>query len=1081
MIAAICDLTRVLHVVLGYTSDLRQREWTYYVSGRKSDLASALQAVVAYFGWKKVNVATSATSQLSGVAALLEQQTNCTYKVYDFTLDSPTSIENTVGKGLRLSGNRVSVLLTDPETTQVIINAQYRKSIGDVGFGNVLSLFSSLFPLSPQVPTAFTGSVVLAESGLETVETVGELYTQWLAQAARLLTTSAGINRKAHSQTNYTLVNIQAGLRIPVGFVNFTIVSLTQPVLFLGNTTAVPNNADLALQVSGNFGVDNVVAQLLNARFYYYGALLAVEQINATPGLLENFRLELFNFTAGVNIWNYTFVYRHLYPVRTQLGLAVLGGNGSGVTLGLQALLTSIGYKGPVIGSVNTADVLSDRQEFPSFVRVCGPDKRMTVVYLEMFKRFGWKHCGLFVTNETWGLGFRSVFAALAAQHNITIVNTMQVLPSPILTLDSLREHSANFLDFIASKARVLVVVVNTNAIFLIDYLYELGLRAGDLQVVANEWLLLNYFTTNDTQVNRRRSELLRGAIQITPVSFVGELGAHVRATYHEKYQVQAPVYACLYYDSVLAVALALDQVIRTGKDYVDPTVLMKSLRGSRFVGCTGTVTFDRETNDRSLMAYNILNAQFAGNHSYVTNITTVAVYDPTSTILFRTYTDLIWCDGTTKVPLALRVSTIGCPHEDRFDQDFAKGRYLLWSMCVTVGLLTALCTAVAWRVIWNHPLAQLHEQRELALNDVVVMLGICLELLQYLSLGPALPLPADFRKWVLLTTLDWEQRHTGLYVRVWLAVTSAVGVSVLASLVVLFNVDFLLERVPGARCIGEVCETAFYFCCNWLFLPIVSIYLEVFTCVRAVGPDFSDSYLQADCYERCWQDGHIVYVSISSVILLLYLPAAVVLKPLWQEIQPTLNIKAGPVFLMLQSMHQVCVLLLSKAVRRTSALVHCCLFLGLTAALLAFSLLTQSYNYRRTLFWYVLGLIALEWSSLLSLVSTLSNAAPNGLLIGLLAGGWGAIVLFGSIYQRLRIPSLLYRKKGVDTRYLFRFAFKPTTPSILAALYQSFQAVNHPCQLTSTGNKYFIGPETLYDGPSGLRRQPGVISTTVD
>ena len=187
-------------------------------------------------------------------------------------------------------------------------------------------------------------------------------------------------------------------------------------------------------------------------------------------------------------------------------------------------------------------------------------------------------------------------------------------------------------------------------------------------------------------------------------------------------------------------------------------------------MGCSGTVTFDRETNGRSPMSYNILNAQFAGNDSFVTNITTVGVYDPTSTVLFRLYSDLIWCDGTTTVPLDMRISTIGCLHEDRFDKKFEKGQYLLWGICAFVFPHTSLFTVIIWRVLWNRPLKPLQDKHEMEINDVLVLLGLCVELLQYLSLGPELNFATlEVFKYVYISSFSFGSFHV-----LWIVVASA-------------------------------------------------------------------------------------------------------------------------------------------------------------------------------------------------------------------------------------------------------------------------------------------------------------------
>jgi hypothetical protein len=55
-------------------------------------------------------------------------------------------------------------------------------------------------------------------------------------------------------------------------------------------------------------------------------------------------------------------------------------------------------------------------------------------------------------------------------------------------------------------------------------------------------------------------------------------------------------------------------------------------------------------------------------------------------------------------------------------------------------------------------------------------------------------------------------------------------------------------------------------------------------------------------------------------------------------------------------------------------------------------------------------------------------------------------MLLIGGLYQILRVQSLLYRPKGIDTFYLFKFAFKPTTPELARHLQDQFQKYSNMC-----------------------------------
>ena len=1074
VLAEMCQTAAVVHLVLGHVSDMRYYDQTYYITGRQEDLANAINSLLQHFSWNKANLITDDSIGIEQVKVLLSSSFTPIYTFFSFTLTDTASIERNVGQEIRRSGNRICVLLTSSSLTPTILTAQYNKQIGGAGFANVLLHRSALELGTSTVPSIHTGSLVVTEEEMVGTRSMKEVYFRTLQEIAFMYSSFSDkmrikyfLDQKyplKYRSAPFCIENMQNGSRVLVGKITGNEVNFTSNPVFLGNTTEIPRNTRTPLQISGNFGVRNVATISSTAHNYYRGALLAVQQIANMSNILKNFELELYNFTAGVTVWNYDFAYGNVYPNRDKLGLAVLSGTSSGVTVKLISLLNDLNFSGPIIGSSNTVNSLSSRSNFPTFARTVLADSFITNVYLQMFKMFGWTTCGLFVSNETWGLGFKADFTKLAESNGIRIANDpiLQVLPTPIPTIDTLRNYTANFLDFINTKARVLIIVVNNNAILTIDYLYELGLRAGDLQVVANEWMTLGLVTTNDTEVNRRRSELLRGVIQFAPAAFLGSFGARVRSDYIEMYNYQPPTYSCFFYDSALAVAYALDQTIEAGQDYANPAVLMKSLRGTRFVGCTGTVTFQADTNDRAPMQYNVLNAQFGSNDSYITNFTSVGVYDPTSSLVFRFTSDVVWCDGGTDVPEDLRKSSIGCPFEDKYDHDFPKGRGLLYGVCFGITLLTALMTGVIWRLWWNRPVTHLTEPKEISIQDVVLMLGLGIELIQYISIGPDLTyFSSALASLFSVTTLDVQtflSFKNGGFGVIWTLVFGVVVMWVLMCVIVFCHLDYHLEWLPCCGFVGDVSEMAIPFIGNWLFVPITAVLLDVFQCVHGVGLSsqsltFLDSYLYNDCYLSCWQGLHIFYILASSISLAIYLPAAVLLRPLWQELQDHLHIHTFPSFLLVKSTFEVLLISLNKAVKITNPTIHTCLYLVMFGLLLAFSIRFQCYGYRRIALWHRLILGVVIWSGFLALVSQLAESTSVGLFILLLIG-WVGVVVLGVIYQIRRIPSLLYRKPGVDVSNLFRFAFKRATAEIMSALRDNFERVGHRNSVVVLGNR---------------------------
>ena len=80
---------------------------------------------------------------------------------------------------------------------------------------------------------------------------------------------------------------------------------------------------------------------------------------------------------------------------------------------------------------------------------------------------------------------------------------------------------------------------------------------------------------------------------------------------YYEKFKplfngVPPQVFSCIQYDSLWNLAYALDLAVTRGFDYEDPVTLNDILRNTRFTGCTGNVSFDKSSNDRTYSGFAI-------------------------------------------------------------------------------------------------------------------------------------------------------------------------------------------------------------------------------------------------------------------------------------------------------------------------------------------------------------------------------------------------------------------------------------------------------------------------------------------
>jgi hypothetical protein len=68
---------------------------------------------------------------------------------------------------------------------------------------------------------------------------------------------------------------------------------------------------------------------------------------------------------------------------------------------------------------------------------------------------------------------------------------------------------------------------------------------------------------------------------------------------------------SCFYYDSWLATATTFDFALTLGNDFEDPTEFRRMYKDVRLTGCSGAIRFEKDSNNRDLMPFDIQNLQY--------------------------------------------------------------------------------------------------------------------------------------------------------------------------------------------------------------------------------------------------------------------------------------------------------------------------------------------------------------------------------------------------------------------------------------------------------------------------------------
>jgi hypothetical protein len=191
----------------------------------------------------------------------------------------------------------------------------------------------------------------------------------------------------------------------------------------------------------------------------------------------------------------------------------------------------------------------------------------------------------------------------------------------------------------------------------------------------------------------------------------------------------------------------------------------------------------------------------------------------------------------------------------------------------------------------WRVSVEPLTIPMEISFNDIIVMVILLTDFLQTIAIGP------DFSSlsWLLKVissaiSVDISalvEMEEGVYWILLQCIIGLCGLWFVLVLMILQKIDIRLERFSICRDFTIVAENILPVLGNAMFLPIVSILLDVYICDKAVGDKpykFTDSYLWRDCHEFCWKDDHLYYAVFGFISLFLYLPLAVYMRPMWQN-----------------------------------------------------------------------------------------------------------------------------------------------------------------------------------------------------
>ena len=127
-----------------------------------------------------------------------------------------------------------------------------------------------------------------------------------------------------------------------------------------------------------------------------------------------------------------------------------------------------------------------------------------------------------------------------------------------------------------------------------------------------------------------------------------------------------------------------------------------------------------------------------------------------------------------------------------------------------------------------------------------------------------------------------------------------------------------------------------------------------------------TDSFLENDCGTFCWRDSHLIYVCISSFILVIFSSAIFYFRLAFSKISQSYTIIISPIFTLVKFFLQIILLVLYFALKERFSYSFKGAYIVIIGIYLIFLLKYQAFNYKRINILAITSTGIVLWNSVL-------------------------------------------------------------------------------------------------------------------
>ena len=1009
----ISETYETFYLTLTQYENNESSEYRFYLRMALESHAILLNEMISYLDWKKFSLFFISEYSQIKLATLVKtdfsSKVDCFTSLFDGVSDD--SLNTIVKKTVKASGNRKLLLVgggNDINRLQNLI--QERK----------LELEGSHFLFSSEgIYSAYlNGSIILAYQGTEQSKNETDFKVQIFLNILNKLEGNSLkllLNDLCEDQicvNELSIVNIQYGKRIIVGSISESL-NIKIPIVYPGFTTsksAFLSSSPLIVSIANGTSEPNMNSTSDAFSSIYKGAEYAVYRSNLYNDI-PNFHIELTPTDCGNNYYDQAYYLQCFYKLKEKIGITYLTSYSSVGSNANYRILEYMNIKIPQLSPLSSIEDLNNKTKFPNLLKIAMSNYDYGESLLLFLLSFNWNSIIFFGSTEySYHLQYLEYLKIIdSIKLNLVNPKNFRLFPETLS-----REDLKNYTDYFEfaknSKCRIYLLWTPFSAMIL-EGLYDVGLRKEDVIVFSGVLIFDSMSEVVEDKYKSKRHEFLPGLNIFTYKEWVGELGEQLYSEISANVTTDTN-YLCITYDSISVFKYSINHLLTLGEDYESPDVLIKSMRLQRLTGCMGTIFFLKDSNSVANFQVGLGQAQYNETTSnfFISYYATSNKYD---TEIIKFTKKIEWPNGENTAPTNF-IDFGKCDIDDRTIKQSQRGRNILITISV-IYLIFSLFSAWLSSKFYYYDLSAIEKGKEPSLSDYTVIFYMPLQFFQIIALGPNkifTYLGITIQKligmnWISLYNLEffnfWKVLNIHLYFTYFymffLMITFRTKLKV-------FEKTYFLSKFK------DLIDILLPLIGHYLFIPVFSNLMNIFSCSYSTGDSLQDSYLDRDCKVYCYKNKHLKYSYASGIGIFFYLIISIINRPYWDSQQVCLSIQTKVEYYSAQSIFQVSIVLINSILSMHQDRYIGFAIAGISVLFLIATQFMKTYNYGRGCLIQKVCLCLVIWCQ--TLESFFNYAEQKILFCSIYLAGILIIVIIGGLFLK-RIEDVFISPKNSD------------------------------------------------------------------